>query len=78
MTQVQKCPVYARLETEIVTILEKVKETTASQLAAFHAHDNERLMRLDKELERSIGEKERTLGALRQHVEDHKCWPPRS
>jgi hypothetical protein len=29
--------------------------------------------RLDKELETTVGRKERIVGALRQHVKDHKC-----
>ena len=28
---------------------------------------------LDKELETTVGRKERIVGALRQHVKDHKC-----
>jgi hypothetical protein len=32
-------------------------------------------MRLDMELEKAVGRKERALGALRQQVREHKCWP---
>jgi hypothetical protein len=30
-------------------------------------------MRLDKELELLLGEKERRIGAMHQHAEEHKC-----
>jgi len=32
-------------------------------------------MRLDKELELTVGLKERTIGALRQHTKEHRCQP---
>ena len=37
-------------------------------------HRNENLVReLDRQIEREIGAKERALGALRQHREEHGC-----
>ena len=36
-------------------------------------HSHAGCLRLDKELETSVGRKERIVGALRQHVKDHKC-----
>jgi len=73
----KKCSAYADLETGVQDTLAKLAKTTAAQLAAFRAHDQSRVMRLDKELELTMGAKERSLGALRQHVKDHKCWPPK-
>ena len=32
-------------------------------------------MRLDKELELTVGLKERTIGALSQHTKEHRCQP---
>jgi len=29
--------------------------------------------RIDRELELTVGEKERAIGALRQHLTEHKC-----
>ena len=38
------------------------------------AHRNENMTReLDQETEQEIGKKERSLGALRQHRQDHGC-----
>jgi len=35
--------------------------------------DSEKYLHLDKELELTFGEKERAVGALRQHIKEHKC-----
>ena len=32
-------------------------------------------MRLDKELESTVGSKERTIVALRQHTKEYRCQP---
>jgi hypothetical protein len=38
------------------------------------ANESENLVReLDKQVEREIGSKERAIGRLRQHREDHGC-----
>jgi hypothetical protein len=72
----RKCAEYSRLEHEVEFTLRQVKEITTAQLDAFQSHDQDTVMRLDKELEKAMGRKERSLGALRQHAKDHKCWPP--
>ncbi len=35
--------------------------------------DSEAWLEIDKEIELQIGEKERSMGALRQHREEHGC-----
>jgi len=32
-------------------------------------------MSVDKKLENLVGAKERAIGALRQHLKEHKCQP---
>jgi hypothetical protein len=64
-----------QLESEVSSVLQKLTEITSAQLAAFQENDPGKVMRLDKELELTIGEKERCLGALRQHVKEHRCQP---
>lgn len=45
-------------------------------LDAFHA-EQDCFVRLDKELEAGfVGRKERSIGALRQHVKERKCAGP--
>jgi hypothetical protein len=42
-------------------------------LELFRSGDSEKYVHLDKELELTVGEKERAVGALRQHLREHKC-----
>jgi len=70
---IPRCSEYARLAAEVSAALQKLCELTAGQLNAFQANDHETLMRLDRDLENAFGEKERTMGAMRQHVNEHKC-----
>jgi hypothetical protein len=72
----EKCAEYARLQTEVAVVLKALTAVTAQQLEAFQRHDQARFMQLDKELENTVGLKERTIGALRQHLREHKCQTP--
>ena len=68
-----RCPEYARLEQEVTDILTKLSQLTQEQLRAFRDSNHTRFTQLDKELEIMIGQKERSLGALRQHAKEHGC-----
>ena len=68
-----KCPELARLESEVENVLGNLAQTTTLQLELFRAGDMGNWKRLDKELELTVGEKERTIGALRQHIREHGC-----
>ena len=70
-----KCPEYAALEDNVTEALQKLVELIDAQLAAFRAREHGTFMRLDKELEMAVGQKERVIGALRQHAKDHGCRP---
>ena len=70
-----ECPEHTKLQEELGNILEKLAELTAAQLKAFQADDHQAFMRFDREVEKTIGIKERRVGALRQHRADHKCQP---
>jgi hypothetical protein len=67
------CPEYDRLRAEVENVLGNLAQVTTSLLELFRAKDLNAVQRLDKELELTVGEKERALGALRQHVREHKC-----
>lgn len=69
----QKCAELTRLNAEVAEVLENLTDLTKRQLEAFLAHDHALFMRLDKELENTVGVKERRVGAQRQHVKDHGC-----
>jgi|GraSoiStandDraft_16_1057320.scaffolds.fasta_scaffold35794_5 hypothetical protein len=73
--QTEKCPEYIRLQAEVETVLEKLTQLTSVQLNAFRSRDQAEFMRLDKELETTVGLKERTIGALKQHSKEHRCQP---
>jgi len=61
------CEKYSELETEVRKTLQKLKELTEAQLAVFRARDQAEFIRLDKELEKTMGAKERVIGAFREH-----------
>ena len=68
-----KCAEYDRLRMQLEAVLEKLRELTTLQLEVFRARNQPEFIRLDKELELTVGEKERSVGALRQHASDHAC-----
>lgn len=69
----ERCLEYAQLQAAVLTVLEKIMGITTAQLRAFQEKDHERFTALDKALELAVGEKERSIGRLRQHIIDHKC-----
>src|SRR3979411_1159023 len=64
-----RCEVYAELQAEVDKSLEKLRELTTLQLEVFRSNNYHSFMRMDKELEVAVGEKERTIGALNSTVE---------
>jgi hypothetical protein len=67
------CPQADRLQIEVQTILQKLTELTTAKLLALQQRDNAWFMRLDRELEVTVGERERLIGSLREHVREHGC-----
>lgn len=70
------CPEYDRLHAQVENVLGNLAQVTTTLLDLFRSKDLNGVQRLDKELELTVGEKERTLGALRQHVKEHQCTTP--
>jgi hypothetical protein len=68
-----KCPEYERLHSELENTLGNLAQVTTLLLELFRSNDLSGVHRLDKELELTVGEKERSIGALRQHVKEHNC-----
>jgi hypothetical protein len=52
-------------------VLNKLVTLTGNQLTAFRERDSSAFMHLDKELELTVGHKERSIGALREHRREH-------
>jgi len=70
------CPEYDRLHAQVESVLGNLAQVSTLLLELFRSKDLAGVHRLDKELELTVGEKERTIGALRQHVKEHKCVTP--
>lgn len=71
----EKCPEFAALEAKAHAILKKLQMISTQQLEAFDRYDDEKFANFDRELENTVGEKERAIGALRQHAAEHGCQP---
>jgi hypothetical protein len=70
-----KCEKYDELAKKVEDVLQRLVEITQSQRHAFDAQDHSRFMQLDRELELTVGEKERVIGAFREHQKEHGCQP---
>jgi hypothetical protein len=68
-----ECPEYERLRAHVENVLGKLSQVSSLLLELFRANDLRGVHRLDKELELAVGEKERSIGALRQHAKEHNC-----
>lgn len=74
----ERCAEHEELEAAVIEILRKVSAIATEQLRAFQENDRERFKALDKALELAVGEKERRIGAVRQHESDHGCQNARN
>jgi hypothetical protein len=72
---VETCAEYARLVAYVENVLGNLAQLTTLHLELFRAGDFSAARRIDMEVETTIGEKERAVGALRQHMLEHKCQP---
>ena len=67
------CAEGTRLAAAVDEILRHLVELTRTQREVFQRRDDAEFARLDRELEQTVGEKERRVGALNQHRKDHRC-----
>ena len=70
------CEKCNELSDAVSDLLIKLISLTSAQLKALHFYNDAELMRLDAELERTIGLKERLIGALREHKSAHEKTVP--
>lgn len=61
---VANCPEYDRLHSEVESVLGNLAQVTTMLLELFRSGDSQKYTRLDKELELTVGETERAIGAL--------------
>ncbi len=57
---------------EVERHLEHISEVSREQAVALARHDEAWADRLDRELEKTMGAKERSLGALKEHWHEHQ------
>jgi hypothetical protein len=75
-SQMAKYPEYDHLHAEVESVLANLAQLVTLLLELFRSKDLSGVHRLDKELELTVGEKEPSLGALRQQIKEHKCETP--
>jgi hypothetical protein len=68
-----KCDKYTELAGQVETLQVKLVDLTLAQHEAFLERNHAKAAQLDKELELTVGEKERIIGALREHRKEHGC-----
>lgn len=69
------CAEYDRLASRVENVLGNLAQSTTLLLDLFRAGDFSACQRIDRELELTMGEKERSIGALLQHLKEHQCQP---
>lgn len=68
------CEKHKELLAEATSILQKIHELSSRQTDVVESEGvSGRFLRHDKQLELLMGEKERAVGALREHDEEHGC-----
>ena len=66
-------PEYEQLAAKVADALRRLVDLTTASLGAYRNSNQTEFMKIDKELENTVGEKERAIGALRQHAKEHGC-----
>lgn len=70
----KRCDKHEELLKHAQQVLQRIHELTAKQKVTItESGVSERFLHMDSELELAMGEKERSVGALREHDEEHGC-----
>lgn len=69
----ETCRVRKELTATANTVLGDIADLSRRQIEALRAGDLNLLQRLDLQMERKFGEKERAFGALHEHTREHGC-----
>lgn len=68
-----RCAEYDRLAAQVAQILTRLSQLTTQQAELLQSGDFHGCKMLDREVELTLGEKERGIGALGQHMTEHRC-----
>jgi hypothetical protein len=68
-----QCPELVRLQAAVENVLGNLAQVTTLQLEIFRSGKLDDWKRVDEQLELTVGEKERSIGALRRHIKEHNC-----
>jgi len=69
----QACQRQQELLAEVQRILLKLSELARAESKAMESRSENAWLEIDKQIELTIGEKERSMGALKQHRDEHGC-----
>jgi len=58
---------------QAVEELSRISQLSSQQIKALNRQDHHTVIKLDEELERALGAKERAMGALNEHRREHGC-----
>jgi len=73
MNELAECPRREALVDETQEALMKLADLARRQAEALRAGSDNLVMAIDHEIENTLGAKERALGALREHRQQHGC-----
>lgn len=68
-----QCPRQEELIAETQGHLMRLSELARREAAAIQSRDEQEILAIDKEIEATLGYKERSLGALYEHRDEHGC-----
>jgi hypothetical protein len=68
-----QCPRQQELVAETQGYLMQLSELARREADAIQSRDEQEILAIDKEIEATLGNKERTLGALYEHRAEHGC-----
>lgn len=69
----EPCPARARLEQLAQHFLMEMSRLAREEVDVVASGDRSKILDIDKRIENALGEKERALGALYQHRQEHGC-----
>lgn len=68
-----RCGKHGELLKQAKEVLERIRDLTTKSVPCIVDGVNQRFLQMDREVELAMGEKERAVGALREHDEEHSC-----
>ena len=71
--ETMRCEEQQRLAEVVQRALTALAELAHAEREALRTGDQQLIMAIDKQIENTMGEKERGMGALRQHRLEHGC-----